>query len=198
MRPATRRLAPALPLAGLLAGCGSTPPTEYFVLSAQPPPAAARPGPTVGIAELGIAEYLQRPEMVTLESPNRLRLRDYQRWAEPLADGVQRTLALNLRALLETDGVRVRPWPREWSPEWLLRLDIARLDVTGDAVELVATWSLAHRGETRERSTRLVRERSGASADAVAADTSALLLELAGRIAAEVRAGADDAPPQTQ
>ena len=118
-----------------------------------------------------------------------------------MGNGVQRTVALNRGALLETDAVRVRPWPREWSPQWLLRLSIARLDVRGDTVELVATWSLARDSETHERSSRLVRARSGTSADSVAADISAVLLELSGQIAAEVRAagaGADDAPAQTQ
>jgi len=201
MMPRARRLAPVLALAGLLAGCGSTPPTEYYLLSAEAPPAAARAEPSIGIAELNVAEYLQRPEMVTMESANRLRLRDYHRWAEPLADGIQRTVALNLGALLETDGVRVRPWPREWSPRWLLRLNIARLDVRSEAVELIATWSLARGADTLERSSRLSRARSGTSADSAAADISALLLELSERIAAEVRAGAagaDDAPRQTQ
>jgi hypothetical protein len=201
MTSRVRRLAPVFALAALLAACGTTPPTEYYLLSAEAPPGAARAGPAIGIAELNVAEYLQRPEMVIMESANRLRLRDYHRWAEPLADGVQRTLALNLGALLETDAVRVRPWPREWSPQWLLRLSIARLDVRGDTVELVATWSLAHGSETRERSSRLARARSGTSADSAAADISALLLELSGQIASELRAGgagADDAPPQTQ
>ena len=201
MMPRARRLAPVLALAGLLAGCGSTPPTEYYLLSAEAPPAAARAEPSIGIAELNVAEYLQRPEMLTMESANRLRLRDYHRWAEPLADGIQRTVALNLGALLETDGVRVPPWPREWSPQWLLRLNIARLDVRSEAVELIATWSLARGADTLERSSRLSRARSGTSADSAAADISALLLELSERIAAEVRAGAagaDDAPPQTQ
>lgn len=201
MMPRALRLAPVLALAAVLAACGSTPRTEYYLLSAEAPPAAARAEPSIGIAELKVAEYLQRPEMVTMESANRLSLRDYHRWAEPLADGVQRTLALNLGALLETDAVRVRPWPREWSPQWLLRLNIARLDVRGDTVELVATWSLARGSETHERSSRLVRARSGTSADSVAADISAVLRELSGQIAAEVRAagaGADDAPAQTQ
>jgi uncharacterized lipoprotein YmbA len=199
MMPTTRRLAAVLAVAGLLAACGSTPRTEYYLLSAEAPPAAARAQPAIGIAELKVAEYLQRPEMVIMESANRLSLRDYHRWAEPLADGVQRTVALNLGALLETDGVRVRPWPREWSPQWLLRLSIARLDVGSDVVELVANWSLAREGETRDRSSRLTRSRSGTSADAVASDISALLLELSERIAAEVRtAGADDAPPLNQ
>lgn len=201
MMPTARQLAPVLALAALLAACGSTPRTEYFLLSAEAPPVAARAQPAIGIAELNVAEYLQRPEMVIMESANRLSLRDYHRWAEPLADGVQRTVALNLGALLETDGVRVRPWPREWSPQWLLRLNIARLDVRSDTVELVATWSLAHGSETRERSSRLARARTGTSADSAAADISALLLELSGQIASEVRAGsagADDAPPQTQ
>jgi uncharacterized protein len=188
-------------LCWLLAGCGSTPPTQYYLLSAYAPPAPASGGPSLGIAELKVAEYLQRPQMVSMESANRLQLRDFERWAEPLADGVQRTLALNLGALLATDAVRVRPWPREWLPEWLLRVSVARLDVTGEQVELVALWSLSHGADTREYTSRLSRPRSGTTADSVAADLSALLLELSERIASGLHGaaqGADDAPPQTQ
>ncbi len=169
-----------------------------YLLSAEAPPAAARAQPSIGIAELKVAEYLQRPEMVTMESANRLSLRDYHRWAEPLADGVQRTVALNLGALLETDGVRVRPWPREWSPQWLLRLNIARLDVRSDIVELRRDLVAdARRRDARAQQPararalghvrRLGRGRhQRAAAGAERADR---------RRGARRRAGADDAPP---
>ena len=42
MMPRALRLAPVLALAAVLAACGSTPRTEYFLLSAEAPPAAAR------------------------------------------------------------------------------------------------------------------------------------------------------------
>ncbi len=177
-------------LFALCTGCGTTPRTEYYLLSATAPtPTAARgAGPSLGIADLRVAEYLQRPEVLVLESANRLQLREFARWAEPLPDGITRTLALNLAALLDSDRVRVRPWPRAWSPAWELRVEVARLDVRGATAELVANWSLVHDSDTHERSARLSRPRSGADADSVAADFGARLLELAERIAVELTA----------
>ena len=173
----------------LLAGCGSTPPTEYYVLSADAPIGRSTAQPSVGIAELQIAEYLQRPEIMVMESTNRARLDGFERWAEPLEDGIRRTLALNLGALLKTDSVRVRPWPRDWIPDWMLRCTVARLDASATRVELVALWSLQRRAGVApalERSSRLSRSRSGSSVDSLAADFSALLLELSQQIATEM------------
>jgi uncharacterized protein len=197
MNKAWLRMLSLAALCAVLGGCGATPSTEYYVLSAQAPVSGAGDGPSVGIAELAVAEYLQRDEMVLLQSPNRLSLQGFDRWAEPLEDGVRRTLALNLGALLGSDRIRVRPWTREWSPQWLLRCRIERLDIAPQSIELVASWSLQNGEQRLERSSRLSRERSGASPDSAAADISALVLELGQQIAAQVRA-ADDAPAQTQ
>jgi len=178
----------ATALAALLLGaCSSTPPTQYYVLSADAPPGAHGVEPSVGILELDVAEYLRYSEMLVMQTPNQLRMRDYHRWAEPLDQGIQRTLALDLGALLGSDNIKVRPWPREWHPQWLLRVDVARLDVTESNVELVAFWTLVRGAETRERSSRLSRARSGDSADSVAADVSRLVLDLSEQIASEIR-----------
>lgn len=184
-------------LALLLGGCGSTPPTDYYLLSANAPAGRSTSRPSIGIAELKVAEYLQRPEIIMMESANRARLDGFERWAEPLEDGIRRTLALNLGALLETDSVRVRPWPRDWTPDWVLRCTVARLDATATAVELVANWSV-QRGTgaepALERGSRLTRARSGSTADSLAADISALLLELSEQIANQMH---DDVSPES-
>ncbi len=182
------RIAVLAVLFALCAGCGTTPHTEYYLLSATAPaPGAPRgEGPSVGIVDLRVAEYLQRPEILVLESANRLQVREFARWAEPLPDGITRTLVLNLAALLDSDRVRARPWPRPWTPAWELRVEIARLDVRGTTAELLASWSLVHGTDTLERSVRLVQARSGEDAESVAADLSALLLDLAERIAAAI------------
>lgn len=190
------RFLPFVALA-LLLGCGSTPPTEYYVLSADAPIGRNTAQPSIGIAELQIAEYLQRPEIMVMESTNRARLDGFERWAEPLDDGIRRTLALNLGALLETDSVRVRPWPRDWIPDWVLRCTVARLDASASMVELVAIWSLqrgAVAAPVLERSSRLSRARSGSTADSLAADFSALLLELSQQIATAMH---DSVPPES-
>ena len=187
----------------LLVACGSTPQTDYYLLTADADRSSELRGPTLGIAELNLAEYLRRPELVTLQSSNRLHVDPYRRWAEPLDDGMRRTLALNLSALLGSDGVRNMPWPRDWVPQWLLRVSIARMDVGQESIELVAVWSLqdgrrAHAAV--EHTSRLGRARSGDSADSIAADMSQSLLALSQEIVASIDAGAaaDDSAAQTQ
>lgn len=185
----TRILALAL-LAVLCTACGTTPRTDYYLLDAL----AAQPetprgeGPSVGLSDLRVAEYLQRPEVLVLETANRLQLREYSRWVEPLPDGIERTLLLNLAALLDSDRVRARPWPRSWSPEWQLRVEVVRLDAREGTAELVANWSLVHGAKAHEHSARITRARSGSGAESVAADFSALVLELAERIAVAIAA----------
>ena len=56
-------------LALLLGGCGSTPPIDYYLLSANAPAGRGASSPSIGIAELQVAEYLQRPEIVMMETP---------------------------------------------------------------------------------------------------------------------------------
>lgn len=182
-----------------LAAClGTTPAADFYLLSANAEPRSSVDAPSLGIVSVGVAEYLRRPQIVTLAGANELELHDFQRWAEPLDDGVRRTLLLNLSALLGSDSVRSMPWPREWQPQWLLRCEVERLDVGRSEVELVASWSLgmADAGQpTVQRLSRLRRVRTDSSVASVAGDVSELLLGLSEEIAAAL---AGDAVEQTQ
>ena len=177
----------------MLMACGSTPQPDYYLLTADAQRIPETGGATLGIAELNLAEYLRRPELVTLAGSNRLHIDPYRRWAEPLDDGMRRTLALNLAAQLGSDGVRNMPWPRDWVPQWLLRVSIARMDVSADSIELVAVWSLQDGRRERaavEHTSRLDRSRSGDSADSIASDISQALLALSQEMVAAVSAAA--------
>ena len=176
----------------LLAACGSTPPTAWYVLSADAPAAPVAERPRIGIVALDVAEYLLAPQVAGMEGANRVRRAEFARWAEPLDEGVARVLALDLGARLGTQGVRLGPWPREWVPDQELRVRVQRLDAGAGAAELVAAWSLqdgAHAGPARDRLTQLTRARSATDAAATAADFSALLADLAGVIADEIGRG---------
>ncbi len=192
---ASRLLALILPLAG----CGSTPPTDWYLLEATATPLAAAGGPSIGIARLEVADYLLAPQVQTRPGPNTVRRADFARWAEPLDQGVARVLLLDLAAVAGTERVRLAPWPRDWVPERELMVRIERLDAGPAEVELVATWSVQDGARTRparDRLGRLSRPRSGAGAESVAADYSALLGELARQIAADLTTpAADDVAP---
>ena len=111
-------LSATLGLAGLvlvLAGCVSLKRTEdarFFVLQSlvEPPAAAQEPVALVGIDTVRLPGHLERPQLVTWTAPGELQVDEFLRWAEPLEDGITRTLSENLAALLPDHQIVRRPW----------------------------------------------------------------------------------------
>ena len=94
----------AVMLAGILTACGSSPPSHYYELSAQPDPAPVAPTGypmrTVAIGEVKLPGALDRPQIARQIGPNQLEYAESDRWAGPLDDMVRRVLAADLRPLL--------------------------------------------------------------------------------------------------
>ncbi len=115
------RLSASVGLAGLVlvVGCVSlkrTPEARFFVLQSLALPAAQgrqEPIGIVGVEAVRLPGHLDRPQLVTWAAPNELRVDEFLRWAEPLEDGVTRTLTENLAGLLPQYQVIQRPWPGE-------------------------------------------------------------------------------------
>ncbi|WP_415037234.1 membrane integrity-associated transporter subunit PqiC, partial [Azonexus sp.] len=88
----------------LLSACASTPPNQFYLLEAAPTTAtlntASSTAPRLGIGTIVLPDYLNRPQIVLRDHGGRLLLRERERWAEPLEDGVRRTLGENLGQLL--------------------------------------------------------------------------------------------------
>ena len=177
-------------------GCfGTSPPSKFFVLSASPAANAAVPstGPegTLGVFPTKVAEYLDRPQIVTFVGDNAVELDEFNRWAEPLGAGVTRVLSQELSSLLP--GWRVLPQP--WDPEVPLRARVV-VNVTalgwnsrGEA-RLEANWAvLSSEGTQALARGRVVlrREAAGPGANAAVAATSALVTALAHDVASAVR-----------
>lgn len=135
----------------LLAGCARTAQVSYYQLSALP---AARTAPTtaeagtrvIGIGPVRLPEYLDRPQLVTRLTPNRLQLADSHRWAEPLGDNIPRVVGENLSVLLGTDRILLHPWPSTRTTDYQLLVEVLRFENEGDgAARLVARWSVKSR-----------------------------------------------------
>ena len=133
----------------LLAGCGTTAPAKFYMLSAAPTSGAAgavRGDKVIGVGPVTLAEYLDRPQIVTRTSANRLELADGHRWAEPLTENVVRVLTENLSAVLRTDRVAAYPWKRSQAVDFQVRVQVVQFDAGPDgAVNLVARWSVQGR-----------------------------------------------------
>jgi uncharacterized lipoprotein YmbA len=111
----------SLSLVVLLPGCGSSPRTKHYLLTAQEAPVPSGDSPSLGIGPIAIPQYLARDKLVYNQRGNQLQVASEERWAESLDDGIQRVLAINLAGLLNTQDVRYFPWPpKQVTAEWLV------------------------------------------------------------------------------
>ncbi len=135
----------------LLAGCARTAPVSYYQLSAleaaRNVPATAEAGTRViGIGPVRLPEYLDRPQLVTRLTPNRLQLADSHRWAEPLSENIPRVLGENLSALLGADRILLHPWPSSRTTDYQLLVEVLHFENESDgAARLVVRWSVKGR-----------------------------------------------------
>jgi uncharacterized lipoprotein YmbA len=176
----------------LLAGClGPRQDTSaFFLLSPVPPPAAEAPVPVaIGVGPVAIPGYLDRPQVVVRLSDNEIALSDADRWAEPLAANIARTLVENLAALLPGSSYVTFPWYASEEPDLALALEFRRFEADASgAVTLEATWSLARAGARVDGGTALIAEAAdGPGRAAAVAAHSRALAELSRQIAVAVR-----------
>ncbi len=186
-------LLPAL-LVLLLGACGSTPPSNYYMLSANAGGMPGKGGPSLGIGPIQVPEYLRRKIMVLNRDSHRLTMAEYDRWAEPLEDGIHRVVALNLAVLLDTQQVQRFPWRRHSPPKYGISLQVAQLSLHGNQASLVTQWSVtdvASDAVIQQKISKFSTSAGTAGADAVAAAYSDLLLQLSEEIAAAIREASD-------
>jgi uncharacterized lipoprotein YmbA len=134
----------------VLGGCaGTSPPSNFYVLSALPQSSAGTPSDkdkgkiAIGIGPVELPEYLDRSQIITRISPNELRVAAFERWAESLKSSFPRILMENLAILLNTDQVVLYPWRKSAPVKYQVIVDVVQFDAErgGDAV-LIARWTL--------------------------------------------------------
>jgi uncharacterized lipoprotein YmbA len=191
------RLIAALSLL-LVAACSSTPQSQYYLLTALASGQVNNESPSVGVGPIEIPQYLNRNSMVYHRQGNQVNIASFERWAEPLTDGLSRVVSLNLSALLNSQSVMLFPWPKQYAPEYGVSINVLELDTDGSQASLVAEWSTRRtEGEliTRRLSRLTEPLNSSDSASAIAAAYSRLLLSLSEEIAENI-AAANTAPGQ--
>ena len=182
----------ALSLLLLLGGCSSK--SEFFRL--QPTLKSSQGAKSLhtdrilGIGEVQVADYLEKPELVTRLNPQRLDVHEERRWAGSLAKGIQQTLQQDLAVLLPRHSVLSYPWEEPVDDRYRLYLTVDRFD--GDAngtVVFAGRWSLADRSADRIVDGESFRylEHGAPSPEGIVATQSRLVGRLARRIASKVR-----------
>lgn len=176
-----RRSLLLLPLAA--AGCASPDPL-YFTLMVRPGSASVGGsgvgGPrVVELRRIGLAGYLDRPEIVRNGSEYRLKIPNGERWGEPLGELIARVVAENLTTRLPGSTVFTSAGSISASPDATLEMDVQRLDAdqSGQVVMLaqVAVTRAGVRTPSAAQTVRLtVAPGSAATVDYVAAISTAL------------------------
>jgi uncharacterized lipoprotein YmbA len=191
-----RRSIALLALLLVATGCsigGRSPAPQYFVLDARADAVSQPLRATIGVGPVRVAPFLHNQRIVVREGGNHLRQLELQRWAEPLDQGIQRALLQNLQTLTDTK-VRNFPWRQRGTPHYAVRLDVLDLDRLADGnARLEVIWIVEDlRGERLARSRRetFTAPTADRSAAALSDAYSALVLQLAQRIATALTAEA--------
>ena len=144
----------------------------------------------IGISEVEVSEYLNKPEIVTRLSAGRLSAHEDDRWAGSFPENIQSVLKHNLSSMLPKYTFLSYPWEEPVSDKYRIYITIDRFD--GDATGLVALdgrWSLVDRNESRVLYTETIHDtqKGGMSLDAIVDTQSRLLYRLSRRISKKIR-----------
>ena len=177
-------------LLALISACGTTPPSDYYLLSAQAGAAPTGQTPSLGVGPISVPEYLNRNSMVYNRSGNKLDVATYARWAEPLEAGITRVLSLNLAKNLNTEDIQDFPWHARRAPDYSVTVRVLELDANNSRARLVAEWSLrdhSEDGQVIRRISQLEIPTGGElTPNQVAQSFSTLLSQLSAKISAAI------------
>jgi uncharacterized lipoprotein YmbA len=189
-----RRLAAiAIPciLVIVAAGCGSSPASRFYTLSATPAPAGTPSDMSVAVGPVTIPAMIDRPQIVVIAGPNQVRLDEFNRWASPLQSNISRVVADNLAAILGTPRVSLFPQTMSAAADYRVAIQVQSFDTApGDAATLDAVWTVSRGKDGKSQSGRAaLREASPSGGyDGVAAAHSRALARMSRDIADAIQA----------
>ena len=173
----------------LLAGCASPQPSFYTLAATAGTtyPATAR---AVELRRIGLAGYLDRPEIVRGAGDYRVDFHDTERWAEPLGTLIERVFTEDLVRRLPGASVYGESGAISITPDLVVEVDVQRLDPESGEVVLLAQIAVRPEGDKAAGTTRAATVRltapSGTTTRDLAAAESALIGQLADAVAERV------------
>ncbi|MEI8393666.1 MAG: PqiC family protein [Rhodospirillaceae bacterium] len=183
-----------------LAACSSVPPPALYVLKeitttegTAPKPVTEGAQKTVLLGPVAVPDYLDRTDIVRRATDSRLGISDNERWGETLRAGLQRVLTADLAARLGPGYWVGTGTGHGGTPDFEIPVDVGTFEQEASGrVVLSAGWEVRSAGDehllTRKR-TVYARVPVASSTEAVVDAMSAVLAELAGDLAATLRAG---------
>jgi hypothetical protein len=175
----------------LAAGCGSTPASRFYTLSATPAPAGTPSDLSLAVGPVTIPAVIDRPQIVVSAGPNQVRLDEFNRWASPLQSNISRVVADNLAAILGTPRVSLFPQAVSAAADYRVAILVQSFDsAPGEAATLDAVWTVsrAKDGKTQTGRTAVREAAPQGSYDGLAAAHSRALARLSRDIADAIQA----------
>ena len=175
----------------LLAACGSSPKTDFYMLNTDQgsvvQSANLGTGPAVGVWQVKLPDLLDRSEMVTRDNQFKITMADFSWWASSLSGNMTLLTVTQLSQQLQSNRIVTSPWPSYRKIDYQLITRVERFDgELGGEVVLRGLWSLLDGDGTKELK-RQVFEFKTNSADLtyqeLAAAMSRLTVQLAGQVA---------------
>ena len=175
----------------LAAGCGSTPASRFYTLSATPAPAGTPSDLSLAVGPVTIPAVIDRPQIVVSAGPNQVRLDEFNRWASPLQSNISRVVADNLAAILGTPRVSLFPQTMSATADYRVAILVQSFDsAPGEAATLDAVWTVSRAKDGKSQTGRTaVREAAPQGGyDGLAAAHSRALARLSRDIADAIQA----------
>jgi uncharacterized protein len=175
----------------LTAGCGSTPASRFYTLSAATAPTTTTSNLSIAVGPVSVPAVVDRPQIVVTTGPNQVRLEEFNRWASPLQNSIARVVAENLVVMLGTPRVILFSQTLGVDADYRAAIEVQRFEsAPGEAATLDAVWTVSRTKDGKSQTGRTtVREAaSDKGYDALAAAHSRGLARLSREIADAVRA----------
>lgn len=187
----------------VVAGCASTEPSRFYLLSPLPAETErSNAGPCVSIVvgPVRLPEYTNRPQIITRSTDNELNRAQFDLWAEPLVDTFSRVLAENLGRTLCTKHVALFLGHSSMPLDYRVTMDVIRMDGTlGKEAVLEAWWTIWSGKETKvlaSKRSRFVEPVQGQGYEALVQAHSRILAAFSRDIAQTITNLAKESPPQ--
>ncbi|OQB13216.1 MAG: hypothetical protein BWY16_00265 [Candidatus Omnitrophica bacterium ADurb.Bin205] len=100
-------------------------------------------GAVIGIGPIKIPEYLNRPQIATVDKNRMITFAQFDRWAEPLDLSMLRVLSENLASSMAGGDVEMYPWNMLIPVRLQVALDVMQIDVEFEKdLIFVVRWSV--------------------------------------------------------
>ncbi|MBA2655960.1 MAG: membrane integrity-associated transporter subunit PqiC [Tatlockia sp.] len=117
---------------GLATACGRSPDSQFYILNPILPQQTHQKGYEhlrIGINKIHRPDYMDKPQLIIHLANQEVKLQEYHRWVESLAQNTQHVIEANLKALLPGAVLLSAPWDVKLKPDYQLQIDIQQFEV---------------------------------------------------------------------